>query len=211
MNEEIIKEDDIKEDDRSKIFFGVLNCPLHKDFYSWFIDLNFDNFNIFARYYAFIVHDRDIKENASKSTNNKDLISYQDFVQLKNKHIHFLIELPKRRRCNSVLKDVSNYLNIPLNCVSLRVCSSLSASLNYMLHYNQPLKYQYRFEEIKTNSYTWLFEKFNVNDNGFNEYIISCITESKGNYTYLLRTLGLEYCKKYKDIIYMLYKKNNWI
>lgn len=198
-------------DDRSKIFFGVLNCPLNENFTQWFINLNFDNFNIFARYYAYIIHDKDIKENQHLFNNDKSLISYQDFIQLKTKHIHYIIELPKRRRLNAVLKDVSNYLNVPLNCVSLRVCNSLSASLNYMLHYNQPLKFQYNFEDIKTNSYTWLFEKFNVNDNGFNEYLIGTIIESQGNYINLVRFLGVQYCKKYKDIIYMIYKKMGWL
>ncbi len=205
----------VKFDDRSKCFCLVLNCPNEFDFNNWFFNLDFSKLNVIVSKYVYILHTKDKKEfnsnlnNISSSGNN--LVSSVNFTIFKTPHIHLLIYLSKRRRMNSVLKEIASLLDMPLNCVSIRICNNIPLALNYFIHFGFNNKFQYSFSDLKTNSFSWLFENFNASQNAFNDYLLDCVLSSSGDYVGLVKCIGLEYAKKYKDIIYMIYRKNKWL
>ena len=184
-------------DDRGRVFFGVLNCPLGRDVDVFFKDFSFfhEAFSLLGCSYAFILHDEDNNDDGS----------------LKTKHIHFVLEFPNRRRCSSCLKEVIQVLNVPDVCVSLRVSKSLSGCLNYMLHQGFEEKFQYSLESIESSNLTWVYENINMSDVAFTKYFLEVVTWSNGDYLSLVSQLGLKYAKKYKDIIYMVYRKKGWL
>lgn len=79
--------------------------------------------------YAYITHDKDKNE-------NNELIE---------SHNHYYIEFTNPRELNSIAK----FLDIPPNLIQ-KVFSKISI-LNYLTHNNTPEKYQYDYNDIKTN------------------------------------------------------------
>jgi hypothetical protein len=87
--------------------------------------------NHYAEKYAYILHDKDVKDDGTGV--------------LKDDHYHFYIEFKNPRSLNSVAED----LTVPANMV----CQVYSKKgiLQYLTHQNQPEKYQYNPDEVVSN------------------------------------------------------------
>ena len=72
-------------------------------------------------------------------THNQDLDSSD---KLKKSHIHCLVSFPNARHLSAVSKE----LNISDNY--LQPCNSFNNSLYYLIHFNEPTKYQYSIDEV---------------------------------------------------------------
>lgn len=109
--------------------------------------------------YAWIIHDKDIDH---------------DTGELIEKHVHAYIEFPNPRS----FKSVADLLNVAENMV----CKVIDkhAILQYLIHKNQPEKYQYAFEEITTNFdlQPFFMEKSNTTWYDFNNLRSGKITSS---------------------------------
>ena len=80
-----------------------------------------------CKYYAYIYHDSDIKENG----------------ELKTKHLHFVAE------DRHSLKNWAELFGLPENMIE--ICRGFRASNRYLIHIDDNDKFQYKFEDIKTN------------------------------------------------------------
>lgn len=205
------KEIDTFDKDRGKAFFGVLNFPKYdnRNFAIQFLDLPFYKFGDSFSQYAYILHDKD-KKDITSSDSLVPLDTKEEFSLLKTPHVHFLILSPNRRRVQAVYKEVASLLGLPLNCVSCQVCENISSSLQYMIHYQQPDKFQYNFDDIRTNNYSWLVSNFRADETTFTYFLLGEIEKSQGDYISLIKSIGVTYGRKYKDIIYNYYKCKGW-
>ena len=206
-----VQEIDTFDKGRGKAFFGVLNFPKYdtRNFAIQFLDLPFYKLGDLFQQYAYILHDKDKKEIAS-SDSVVPLGAREEFSLLKTPHVHFLVLSSNRRRVTAVYKDISSLLGLPLNCVSCQVCQNISSSLQYMIHYQQPDKFQYNFDDIRSNNYSWLVSNFRADESTFTYFLLDEIEKSQGDYISLIKSIGVTYGRKYKDIIYNYYKYKGW-
>lgn len=200
-----------KDKDRGKAFFGVLNFPKYdtRSFCVQFLDLPFYRLGDSFQQYAYILHDKDKKE-ITFSDSLVSLDTKEEFTLLKTPHVHFLIVSPNRRRVQAVYKEVASLLGLPLNCVSCQVCENISSSLQYRIHYQQPDKFQYSFDDIRCSNYSWLVSNFRADESTFTYYLLGEIEKSNGDYVSLIQSIGVSFGRKYKDIIYNYYKYKGW-
>lgn len=197
--------------DRGKAFFGVVNFPKYdtRNPLVQFLDLPFYKFGDSFSQFAYILHDKDKKEITS-SDSLVPLDTKEGFSLLKTPHVHFLVISPNRRRVEAVYKEIASLLALPLNCVSCQVCENISSSLQYMIHYQQPSKFQYNFDDIRSSNYTWLVSNFRSDERSFTFYLLGEIEKSQGDYISLIKSIGVSYGRKYKDIIYNYYRFKRW-
>lgn len=85
-----------------------------------YIKLNYD--------YAYIVHDKDTNEDG----------------EIKKSHVHVVIRFINPRHISSVAKE----LGIEANYIE-SIQSRFDSMLCYLIHYNQPDKYQYSLDEVE--------------------------------------------------------------
>lgn len=197
--------------ERSKVFFGVLNVPIdctNPDMFFTF--LNWDSLGDSFSKYAYIVHDKDVKEAPGNGGLSLILPFNPQFEVLKTIHAHILLVSPNRRRTSSVIDEVASILDLPRNCVSIQKCLNITASLQYMIHWNQKDKFQYSFSDIFCNDESFLISNFRADDTSFTQYFLTLLEESKGNYPALISKIGLQLGRKYKDIIYNYFKYRGW-
>ena len=129
--------------------------------------------------YAYILHDRDIKEDGTP----------------KEFHYHFLLVLQRSRR----LADIQSYMKYSLQGnVMLQPCHSVSASYGYLTHENDDSKVHYDESSIvtSTDSSYWKADTLS------NDCVKSCDTILSA-YLDLLNSMPLSECaKKYgRDFI----------
>lgn len=205
------KENEIFDKDRGKAFFGVVNFPKYdtRNYVVQFLDLPFYKFGDSFVQYAYILHDHDKREIGS-SDSLVPLDTKEVFSLLKTPHVHFLVVSPNRRRVQAVYKEIALLLGVPLNCVSCQVCQNISSSLQYRIHYQQPEKFQYNFDDIRSSNYSWLVSNFRADESSFTFYLLGQIEKSQGDYISLIQSIGVSYGRKYKDIIYNYYKFKGW-
>lgn len=199
------------DNERSKVFFGVLNVPngcSNPD--RFFTFLNWDSLGDSFSKYAYIVHDKDVKEAPSDGGLSLIVRSVPQWELLKTIHAHILLVSPNRRRTTSVIDEVASILDLPRNCVSIQKCINITASLQYMIHWNQKEKFQYSFSDIYCNDESFLISNFRADEASFTEYFLSLLEDSKGNYPALISKIGLQLGRKYKDIIYNYFKYRGW-
>ncbi len=75
--------------------------------------------------YAMILHNKDSKEG-----------------KLKKEHYHIVLEFPSAKWNTALAQE----LNITENFI--QQCRSLENSLNYLIHYNEPEKFQYSLDDV---------------------------------------------------------------
>ena len=95
--------------------------------------------------YYYIVHDKD----------------YDEFGTLKTKHIHWLFRIKeKQKRLKTVLNEVNNELfngsDQTRSLISIESWKNYEATIQYLVHKNNPEKYQYKVEEVHTNDFETL-------------------------------------------------------
>lgn len=88
-----------------------------------------------ASRFAFILHDRDTDEDD----------------KLKTPHIHFYLNTRKAIRISTMINSISSSLDVSPFAVSCQGCSSENSVVQYLIHKNDPLKFQYPMEEVINN------------------------------------------------------------
>ena len=140
--------------------------------------------------YAFILHDRDINEQGEPKT----------------PHIHLTMEIPHAKRLSTILKDVASFTLVNPLAVSIDKCSNLDASIQYLIHKNNPEKYQYSKDDIACNFAdeidTYMESSNNV---GFDiDLWIKVCSESDGLID-VIKGIGITYYNLYRNTIRDIY------
>ena len=116
---------------------------------------------------------------------------------LKTLHIHCVLLLDGKRSKANVINDFSTVCNIPENCISVDNCQSVSGSIRYLTHFDDPDKYQYSLEDIKTND-----KKCNRYFLDIDEYILQCDSIEQ-----FVRDFGAEKALKFGSLLEKLWKQ----
>ena len=66
-------------------------------------------------------------------------------------HYHLFIELGKRWRMITMLNRLSKALNCNIENISIRIPSSITGAIQYLIHKNDPFKYQYNVADLVYN------------------------------------------------------------
>lgn len=90
----------------------------------------------FCARYAYIHHDKDLKETG----------------EYKTYHTHIVIWKNLRVRKSTLLKYISQQTQLPIECISVQPCTNVSAMIRYLIHQDCPDKYRYQKIDIETNS-----------------------------------------------------------
>lgn len=137
--------------------------------------------------FAYIIHDRD--------NDDKGVI--------KRRHLHLVLECPTRRRVSYYIKHLSLMFGVQRTQVQVEVSNNFDWDVQYLIHKNNPDKYQYDVSEITTNmSVSELEERLltvvhkEVTAKTIFEIIKSCKTKSM-----VIFRLGLGNANIYKSII----------
>lgn len=125
--------------------------------------------------YAYILHDKDI---------------YEDSDEVKKNHWHVVVQFSNKRFRSTVAKEIGIEINYLVGC-------SLDASLVYLIHFDNPEKYQYSPSEV----YGTLLNRFNklINSRGKdeNDRVIDLIEYITTSTTAISTTEFATYCAKY--------------
>ena len=183
-----------KNDIRSRLYTAVLNLPLDNPSFV----PRFDNLKLIAEYYAYILHDRD-----TKLDENNNVVS-------KTPHYHLVLKFLQPKRFNSLLDTLSILLGLPYDCISLNSFDNTSIALNYLVHRCDKDKFQYPIENVVTNSKSWLMSNISISADDKQNFIVSSVLQSEGDYVYLINIIGLDNCDKYDKIIRGIYKSRGW-
>lgn len=123
--------------------------------------------------YAYILHDKDCDENG----------------EIKKAHWHIVIITGSNARWNTALADE---LNIEQNRVE--TCKKLDRALQYLIHYNDPDKFQYEFNEVQGTLKTRLKIELSKDDKTEGEKVKELINYIKQNEGYISVTSFSEFC-----------------
>ena len=85
--------------------------------------------------FAYIFHDKDTDKDGC----------------LKRRHLHLVLECPTRRRVSYYIKHLAIMFGVERTQVQVEVSNNYDWDIQYLLHKNNPDKYQYCFDDIKTN------------------------------------------------------------
>lgn len=138
--------------------------------------------------YAFIVHIMDKSE--------KDPT---DFVE---PHIHFVAEMSKRARLSSWLSRIAIRCWVNPLAVSIEKPTSIDKCIKYLIHKENPEKYQYAVDSIRTNLSTEELETY-LNSDGVTidvDYLLH-VVEDSNTLADVARTIGLYYYQRYRPTI----------
>ena len=103
------------------------------------------------RQYAYIVHDKDIKDNG----------------EVKKTHIHLILCYENARSLESVEKGLIKYMSIGeenLQNAFIEPCRDLKGAYGYLIHKNEPNKYQYSESDIVCSSSDYFTHVSSTND-----------------------------------------------
>jgi hypothetical protein len=117
-------------DTQTKYIRAVVNFPISSS-------LPFACENLARRgyRYALIVHDQDIRDDGT----------------LKTPHIHVVIEAQKRARLGTTLIRLADDFGVNENQVSVQSYDDFAFEVQYLIHKNNPEKFQYDKSLIKSN------------------------------------------------------------
>lgn len=140
-----------------------------------------------SEYFAEILHNKDIKNNQEKE----------------RPHHHIIIIFKTITRKSTILNTFSEILEIPKTMITITKMLNVFLETQYLIHKNDPTKYQYAPFEITTNKPKRLNEILNANTD-HQEITATELIEivyKENNFYKILKVLGLEVTKKYYFII----------
>lgn len=136
--------------------------------------------------YALILHDKDIKDTGERKT----------------KHLHIVYQLSKRTRLGTEIRYLSKQFAININAISIEKMNNFVGSLQYLIHKNEPNKYQYRYSDIYTNiepKELNLYLEMEVKAFSW-EYLKEVLQECE-NVIEVIDKIGLNYYRLYRGVI----------
>lgn len=79
-----------------------------------------------------------------------DLDSLPD-GKMKTPHVHIVANGMHRKRLSTWISDIAKAMSVDVFAVNIEPLSSFEAAFQYLIHKNNPEKYQYGIEEVRTN------------------------------------------------------------
>lgn len=135
--------------------------------------------------YAFIYHGCDTLEDG----------------QLKTPHIHFVANMKMVKRLSTILGEIAQVLGVSTLAVTISKYESFSACVQYLIHKNNPDKFQYPKSEIVTNIEASELDAFMEDDEKFDTDALIKVVMSSPDRLSMIRTLGLGRYKLYRNVI----------
>lgn len=132
----------MKLSERRRSFSIIINPPKDKNQMDWLnnymlsIKTELNAYNYFA-----IIHDKDLN----------------DLGQEKTKHLHLILISKEKSSGLDILAMLCKVLNCKENQISIDKVYNIRQDIRYLIHKDQPKKYQYTKEEIKTNNRAYLW------------------------------------------------------
>jgi hypothetical protein len=152
-----------------------------------------DKYNCRASYYM-ILHDKDKLENGES----------------KEPHYHIVIEVPyaKRTRVKTMFNLIREYVECTENIISIDTCVDVCSSVQYLIHKNNPEKYQYDISEIFHNNESRL--NYLMKDIGNLELLtgeLLEIIEQETSYNAICKKIGIKNFSRYANIIRLMFEE----
>lgn len=138
--------------------------------------------------YSYIVHDKDVDENGD----------------LKNNHIHVVFTLKKAKiRLSTTINNLSNTLICSPFAISLDKADNYPLCLQYLIHRNNPDKYQYDLKDVISNlPFEELSMVLTETSDIINFDVLKTVcVESCGSKLYIMEKIGVGYYSKYRNVI----------
>lgn len=135
--------------------------------------------------YAFILHDADFLEDGSAKT----------------PHIHFCGNFKVVKRLSTILGEIANVLGLSPLAITISKYESYSACIQYLVHRNNPEKYQYEQSKIVTNLNSSELDAFMEDDVNFDTDTLIKVVVSSPDRISLIRSLGMARYKLYRNVI----------
>lgn len=143
-------------------------------------------------YWSLVEHDKDHNEQG----------------ELIRAHYHMVLVLRTPKASKTVVNDIAKFLLINKNCISCKVVTSFVKCVQYLIHYNDKDKYQYKVEDIETSDrndlLTTILESTSQYEFDFN-YLFKLVRESN-SLEVVYRTLGVKLVRTYRSVIIDLWK-----
>lgn len=173
----------------------ILGVP-HKDTINN-IDINIDDLiswidfnNNLIEYYSFILHDKD------------NVYA----------HYHLLLHFNKKIEPTSLINNVARFFKININNVECKPCSNFRSYSRYLIHLDNPEKFQYSIDEVKTSDFEMYCQIINssidcfvkFDDFDINKLIQICLMAKSLIEVYSI--VGIEKSQKYRFIIQDIFK-----
>lgn len=136
--------------------------------------------------FALILHDKDLKDTGERKT----------------RHLHIVYQLSNRTRLSTELRYLSNTFSININAISIEKMNNFVGSLQYLIHKNDPSKYQYRYSDIYTNiepKELNLYLEMEIKCFSW-EYLKEVLQECE-NVVEVIDKIGLNYYRLYRGVI----------
>lgn len=132
--------------DKSKRVNFILSCQgaSSADLDKLKTDINTALNNMGAVLFAYILHDRDVKEDGT----------------IKTPHFHIVAEFPSSKRLSTFLNLLSGELCCNPLSISVEKCRSFEGSFQYLVHKNDSDKFQYSPADISCNFNEDTFQMF---------------------------------------------------
>lgn len=126
----------------------------------------------------------------------------RDDGYLKTKHLHVVLILKKRISKVKLLDIVSNKLYFDKNCISLDICNNFNSSVRYLVHKDNPDKFQYFEGNILSNNIervNSILNNPNIDYLDFTTLYQLCL--NCPDITDIMSIIGLQNYKKYRSCI----------
>lgn len=193
---------------KGTFFMCVLHFPYDEKGNQQSFTLNpfLDIFSAYYRHWACILHDQDIFLEDDESPYH----AYKKGDR-KPKHYHLVIHSSYQRRVGGLIKELSRITGLPLNCISVKPSVDITQCLRYLLHLDNPEKFQYSREKVSFDSEYWFELNLSRSEIATWDKIKTAIKDSKGCFEYLVDVLGIETVNRYNKIIYMYYASSGWL
>lgn len=143
-------------------------------------------------YWVFILHDKDVNE----------------LGELEREHYHLVIKCNNVMAKKTVINDIAKTLLVNVNCISCRPVINMVKSVEYLVHKNDDLKYQYDLLDLYSNDNN---ETLNIIIEGKSQYdididnLINLVNKSR-SLTQVYTCIGLSKARTYRSIIVDLWK-----
>lgn len=120
----------------------------------------------------------------------------------KRLHLHLVVHLGvSRRQYLMLIKEIANWCFIPTDAISVESVNNLEGCLRYLIHMDNPEKFQYSEKDVVTNSVTTFKESINAQEVYSASKLISICEVNNFDRIAVLRSIGLERYTRYRQVI----------
>lgn len=159
------------------------------------IKLLYNYLNYASSYYAEILHNKDIDNDNPN--------------ELERPHHHIIVKYKEITRKSTIIKALSKLMNIPEKMITVKRCNDIIIETQYLIHMNNPEKYQYAPFEITTKNKEKVSEILanKIENEDITALELVEMIAKNGNRIKLLKEIGLKTYNKYFRVIEMLTTK----